>query len=138
MLKYIGKRLLLMIPVILGISLIVFALLDLSPGDAAEIILGAKATPGALSKLRAEMGLDQPFWIRYFRYIGAALRGDSWLLLAHEAVGDRRDPGEASPDADAGGRSHVPDGTHGPADRGDLRSEAVLAVGQLDHWWARC
>lgn len=68
MLKYIGKRLLLMIPVVLGISLLVFALLDLSPGDAAEIILGTKATPEALAALRAEMGLDQPFWVRYFTY----------------------------------------------------------------------
>lgn len=81
MAKYIGKRLLLMIPVILGISLIVFALLDLSPGDAAEIILGTKATPEALANLRAEMGLDQPFWVRYINYIGNALRGNfgvSW------------------------------------------------------------
>lgn len=81
MLKYIGKRLLLMIPVILGISLLVFALLDLSPGDAAEIILGSKATPEALAALRAEMGLDQPFWYRYFAYLGDALQGDfgySW------------------------------------------------------------
>lgn len=81
MLKYIGKRLLLMIPVILGISLLVFALLDLSPGDAAEIILGTKATPESLAALRAEMGLDQPFWVRYFTYLGNALRGDfgtSW------------------------------------------------------------
>lgn len=81
MLKYIGKRLLLMIPVIFGISLLVFALLDLSPGDAAEIILGSKATPEALAALRAEMGLDQPFWYRYFAYLGDALQGDfgySW------------------------------------------------------------
>ncbi len=81
MLKYIIKRLLLMIPVVFGISLLVFALLDLSPGDAAEIILGSKATPEALAALRAEMGLDQPFWTRYFTYIGNALRGDfgtSW------------------------------------------------------------
>lgn len=81
MLKYIGKRLLLMIPVILGISLLVFALLDLSPGDAAEIILGTKATPETLAALRSEMGLDQPFWQRYFTYILNALQGNfgtSW------------------------------------------------------------
>lgn len=81
MLKYIAKRLLLMIPVILGISLLVFALLDLSPGDAAEIILGTKATPESLAALRAEMGLDRPFWVRYFSYLSDALHGDfgiSW------------------------------------------------------------
>lgn len=81
MLRYIGKRLLLMIPVILGISLLVFSMMELSPGDPAQIILGMKATPEALAKLRAEMGLDQPFWIRYFKYIADALHGDfgtSW------------------------------------------------------------
>ena len=70
-----------MIPVILGISLLVFALLDLSPGDAAEIILGTKATPESLAALRSEMGLDQPFWQRYFTYILNALQGNfgtSW------------------------------------------------------------
>lgn len=81
MLRYVGKRLLLMIPVILGISLLVFSMMELSPGDPAQIILGMKATPEALAKLRAEMGLDQPFWTRYFNYIAGALHGDfetSW------------------------------------------------------------
>lgn len=81
MARYILKRLLLMIPVILGISLLVFAMLELSPGDPAQIILGMKATPEALADLRKQMGLDQPFWTRYFNYILNALHGDfgtSW------------------------------------------------------------
>lgn len=81
MLRYILKRLLLMIPVILGISLLVFAMLELSPGDPAQIILGMKATPEALAELRSQMGLDQPFWTRYFNYVINALHGDfgnSW------------------------------------------------------------
>lgn len=81
MLRYILKRLLLMIPVILGISLLVFAMLELSPGDPAQIILGMKATPEALAELRSQMGLDQPFWTRYFNYVVNALHGDfgnSW------------------------------------------------------------
>lgn len=79
--RYILKRILLMIPVILGISLLVFSMMELSPGDPAQIILGMKATPEALAKLRADMGLDQPFWARYFNFIGNAVRGDfgnSW------------------------------------------------------------
>ena len=79
--RYILKRILLMIPVILGISLLVFSMMELSPGDPAQIILGMKATPEALAKLRADMGLDQPFWARYFYFIGNAVRGDfgnSW------------------------------------------------------------
>ncbi|MDO5377196.1 MAG: ABC transporter permease [Clostridia bacterium] len=79
--RYIAKRLLLMIPVLLGISLLVFTMLELSPGDPAQIILGMKATPEALDNLREQMGLNDPFWIRYLRYIGNVLRGDfgtSW------------------------------------------------------------
>ena len=81
MARYILKRLLLMIPVILGISLLVFAMLELSPGDPAQIILGMKATPEALADLRKQKGLDQPFWTRYFNYVLNALHGDfgtSW------------------------------------------------------------
>ena len=79
--RYILKRLLLMIPVILGISLLVFAMMEFSPGDPAQIILGIKAKPEALESLRAEMGLDQPFWTRYLSFIANALHGDfgtSW------------------------------------------------------------
>lgn len=81
MARYIFKRILLMIPVILGISLLVFGMMELSPGDPAQIILGMKATPEALSNLRAQMGLDQPFWTRYFNFILNAVQGDfgvSW------------------------------------------------------------
>lgn len=79
--RYILKRLLLMIPVLLGISLLVFTMLELSPGDPAQIILGMKATPEALDNLRAQMGLNDPFWVRYIRYIGNVLHGNfgtSW------------------------------------------------------------
>ena len=69
MARYILKRILLMIPVVLGISLLVFSMLELSPGDPAQIILGMRATPEALENLREEMGLNQPFWTRYFNYI---------------------------------------------------------------------
>ena len=81
MARYILKRLLLMIPVVLGISLLVFSMMELSPGDPAQIILGMRATPEALENLREEMGLNQPFWTRYFNYIVNALQGDfgtSW------------------------------------------------------------
>ncbi len=79
--RYIAKRLLLMIPVILGVSLLVFTMMELSPGDPAQIILGIRATPESLAALRTELGLDQPFWVRYFNYIWNALHGDfgeSW------------------------------------------------------------
>src|SRR5690554_888465 len=76
MLKYIGKRVLMMIPIILGISFIVFAILDLTPGDPARIILGDGATEENVRNLRQEMGLDDNFFLRYFRYVINAVRGD--------------------------------------------------------------
>ena len=81
MARYILKRLLLMIPVFIGISFLVFAMLELSPGDPAQIILGMKATPEALQNLREQLGLNDPFMVRYLRYLGSVLHGDfgtSW------------------------------------------------------------
>lgn len=74
--KYIAKRLLMMIPVLLGISFVVFGLLELSPGDPAQVILGQRATPESIAALREEMGLNQPFLVRYVKYILGILTGD--------------------------------------------------------------
>lgn len=82
LLKYIIKRLLLLIPVVFGITFIIFVVLNLAPGDPAAMILGQDATAEALAAKRAEMGLDQPIVIQYIRYIAGVLRGDfgtSWL-----------------------------------------------------------
>lgn len=76
MLKYIIKRLLVLIPIILGISFLIFAVMDLTPGDPARIILGESASNIAVQELREEMGLNDPFFVRYGRYIKNALRGD--------------------------------------------------------------
>lgn len=72
MYKYVLKRLLWVIPILLGVSLIVFAIMHYSPGDPATLILGESASPQAIAQLRSEMGLDQPFLIQYFKYIGNA------------------------------------------------------------------
>jgi len=73
---YIFKRILLMIPVIIGISLVIFSLLDFSPGDPARIILGPKASEQSVEALREEMGLHRPFWIRYGDFLLNAATGD--------------------------------------------------------------
>ncbi|MBR2929075.1 MAG: ABC transporter permease [Oscillospiraceae bacterium] len=69
MLKYIGKRLLYLILVLLGVSFIVFTLLYISPGNPAKIILGEAATPEALAALEEQLGLNDPFLVRYFNYL---------------------------------------------------------------------
>lgn len=74
--KYIVKRLLLMIPILLGVTFIVFFIMNLTPGDPAAIILGDQATKEALEAKRLELGLDKPLLVRYFTYIWDMLHGD--------------------------------------------------------------
>jgi len=74
--KYILKRLLAMIPVILGVTLIVFFIMSLAPGDPARSILGEQATTEQVEALREEMGLNDPVLLQYLRYIWNLLHGD--------------------------------------------------------------
>jgi peptide/nickel transport system permease protein len=76
MYRYVLKRLLLMIPVLIGVTFVVFFILALTPGDPAKMILGEQATQESIDALRDEMGLDDPILVRYARYMGDLLRGD--------------------------------------------------------------
>jgi peptide/nickel transport system permease protein len=74
--KYILKRILMLIPVLIGVTFIVFSIMYLTPGDPAQLILGEKATPQAVAELRTQMGLDKPFIVQYFTFLGKAVTGD--------------------------------------------------------------
>ena len=74
--RFIFKRLLMLVPVLLGATFIVFFIMDLSPGDPAQIILGRDATPEQIHLLREDMGLNDHLLVRYFRYIGGLLQGE--------------------------------------------------------------
>ena len=76
MAAYIVKRLLAAIPVIFGLSIIVFVIMAMIPGDPAIAILGAYATPDNVARINHELGLDQPLVVRYFIWIGNLLHGD--------------------------------------------------------------
>ena len=81
-LKYILKRIAMIIPVIIGITLFVYTILALAPGDPASLILGPDALPEQLEAMRIELGLHKPIIIRYIEYMSNAVRGDfgrSWL-----------------------------------------------------------
>lgn len=81
MIRYVAKRLLMLIPIIFGITFIVFFILSLTPGDPARMILGANATPAQVEAMRGQMGLNDPLIIRYVNYMGGVLTGDfgtSW------------------------------------------------------------
>ena len=67
--QFILRRLAQMLPVLFGVTLIVFALLQLIPGDPAITMLGLQARPEAVAALRHELGLDRPLWEQYVRYM---------------------------------------------------------------------
>lgn len=74
--KYVLKRILMLIPVLLGVSFLVFTIMSLTPGDPVQLILGESAPKEALAKLREEMGLNDPFLVQYFRFLKNAVVGD--------------------------------------------------------------
>jgi peptide/nickel transport system permease protein len=74
--RYIAGRLLATLPVLLGISVAVFVLLRLTPGDPAAIIAGPQAGPDELALVRHSLGLDQPLPVQYALWLGHALQGD--------------------------------------------------------------
>lgn len=76
MLRYIGKRIFHLIPVLLGMTFIVFLIIRAIPGDPAQVILGQQATEEATKALREKLGLDQPWYIQYFDYLKGLLTGD--------------------------------------------------------------
>ena len=69
MLRYVGKRILMLIPVMLGVSLIVFCMIYFTPGDPAEYMLGVDATPEAVQAMRETLGLNGSFLEQYGRYL---------------------------------------------------------------------
>ena len=76
MIRYILKRFLLVIPVLLGATLLVFTIMEFTPGDPAKLILGNEATEEDITNLREEMGLNDPFVVRYARFVTNMLKGD--------------------------------------------------------------
>lgn len=76
MIRYLARRLLGAIPLVLGIATIVFFLVNLAPGDPTMYVLSPGMTPEVVEQMRANYGLDQPVHIRYVKWMGAALTGD--------------------------------------------------------------
>ena len=76
MLKYVLKRLLITIPVLLCVTFIVFSIMQLTPGSPAASILGPTAPQEQIDKLNHELGYDRPFFTRFFDFIVDVLHGD--------------------------------------------------------------
>lgn len=76
MYQYIARRLLLTIPVVIGVSIVVFAIIRMIPGDPARAIAGVNATPEFIQQVRIQYALDQPLYVQYGRFMADLLRGD--------------------------------------------------------------
>jgi peptide/nickel transport system permease protein len=76
MLGFLAHRIAYLVPVLLAVTLLTFLIAALLPGDLAYAMLGDQATPEAVAALRHDMGLDQPIWRRYLRWLGGILQGD--------------------------------------------------------------
>lgn len=74
--QYIIRRLLLMIPVLVGISIATFVLIRIVPGDIAHLKCGRQCTPEQVAAIRKDLGTDKPIIVQYFTWIGGVLRGD--------------------------------------------------------------
>jgi peptide/nickel transport system permease protein len=87
--SYLVKRLLMLPPVLLGVTVIVFLVMALIPGDPALAILGTYATPANLAQVRLELGLNHPLPIRYLFWLNALLHGNlGWSYILHKPVLD--------------------------------------------------
>lgn len=81
--QYLGKRVLLTLPVLVAVTISVFSILYLVPGDPVQLMLGEMATREAYERTRAHLGLDKPFLVQYFTYLGRMCRldlGRSFIL----------------------------------------------------------
>ncbi|MEO7761181.1 MAG: ABC transporter permease, partial [Casimicrobiaceae bacterium] len=91
------RRLLAAVPVVIVVTVFVFALLHLAPGDPAAIIAGDLATADDIAKIRTKLGLDEPLLIQFFKWVGQLLRGDlgNSIFSAHPVsllIGQRLEP----------------------------------------------
>jgi ABC-type dipeptide/oligopeptide/nickel transport system permease component len=73
---FIARRVILSVPVFIGITVIVFGLMQLTPGDPISITMGEKADPVVVARVRHELGLDRPVWEQYVSYVGRVVQGD--------------------------------------------------------------
>lgn len=84
MLRYLVKRITILVIMLALVSLVIFSVLFVLPGDPAQIILGINATPETLANLRTELGLDRPFLVQYGSWIGGLLQGRSGQSINYD------------------------------------------------------
>jgi len=81
MLHFLLRRLLLTIPVLLGVATLVFSLIHLVPGDPVQTMLGESAAPQEIARVRTQLGLDRPLYVQYWLYLKGVAKGDLGVSL---------------------------------------------------------
>jgi peptide/nickel transport system permease protein len=94
--RYVLKRLLLMIPVLFGVSVLIFGMMHIAPGGPAAVLLGPLQNEEIIREIRQNLGLNQPFYVQYWRWASSAVQGDlgnSWTVQqgtpVTELIGER-------------------------------------------------
>jgi peptide/nickel transport system permease protein len=82
MLQFVVRRLLLLVPILLGLSILLFLWIRALPGGPAESLLGERATPEAVEQIERQYGLDRPIWEQYLRYLRRLVQGDLGISIA--------------------------------------------------------
>jgi peptide/nickel transport system permease protein len=85
-LRVVGRRLLSAIPVLIGVTFLTFSIMSALPNDTAQAILGLNASPSAVAALNHTLGLDQPFWQRYWHWLDNVLHGNFGTTLQGGSV----------------------------------------------------
>ena len=82
MFRYVVRRLLLLVPILIGLSILVFIWVRALPGSPAEALLGERATPAAVERLNKQYGLDKPVYEQYLNYLDQTVHFDFGLSIA--------------------------------------------------------
>src|SRR5918992_4508789 len=76
MLRFVVRRLLLLVPILVGLSILLFVWIRALPGGPAQSLLGERATAETVAEIERQYGLDEPVYVQYWKYVGRVVRGD--------------------------------------------------------------
>ena len=81
MLVFAARRIIQAVPILLGVSLVVFGLVHIVPGNPIDMLMPPEASPEVIAQMKAAFGFDQPLYVQYLLWLGRALRGDFGLSV---------------------------------------------------------
>ena len=134
-LAYIAKRMFHLTLILLGVSVLVFLMLRMIPGDPARLLLGEYATQDDLARLRGQMGLDRPYPVQYGIYLGGLLQGDLGNSLRNGAPVAEEIGARLMATLELAIAAMLIASVRRDRGGGDLRGEPVLGLGRRSTAW---